>query len=141
MSPGVAGADGHAVQRHRSDSSPVNHYVIFRQTDLASSTAWQPGASGKNWAHTLFSGGTAFAKCTVGLADVAAAGTTPSYPTSATSPRAERVTNRFLRAGIPVIAALLVTVAITGPAQASSPVPYTDPPHRVLGPCTATATR
>ena len=52
--------------------------MIFRQSDLTSSTVWQPG-SGKNWAATLFSGGTAFVKGTAGLADIAAAGTTPSY--------------------------------------------------------------
>ncbi len=77
IAPGVKALTG-TPSSGSAYSSPVNHYVIFRQSDLTSSTVWQPG-SGKNWAATLFSGGTAFVKGTAGQADVAAAGTTPSY--------------------------------------------------------------
>ncbi len=77
ISPGVSALTG-TPSSGTAYSSQVNHYVIFRQSDLTSSTVWQPG-SGKNWAAALFSGGTAFVKGTAGLADIAAAGTTPSY--------------------------------------------------------------
>jgi hypothetical protein len=62
-------------------SSVVNHYVIFRQSDLASTTPMEPGGS-LNWAKTLFSnlGGTQpFFERATGQALIAAAGTTPKY--------------------------------------------------------------
>lgn len=78
IAPGVDGLSASAPDSGTAYNSPVNHYVIFRQSDLGSTTPWQPGSS-KNWAQTLFSGATAFARSTAGLADIAAAGTTPAY--------------------------------------------------------------
>jgi ABC-type phosphate transport system substrate-binding protein len=78
IDPGVDALTGSSPDSGSAYSSTVKHYVIFRQSDLSSATPWQPGSS-KNWVQTLFSGGTPFAKSTAGLADIAAAGTTPAY--------------------------------------------------------------
>jgi hypothetical protein len=74
INPGVSLVSGY--------SSPVNHYVIFRQSDASSTTPMEPGGS-RNWVQTLFSNPSApnspfFAK-SAGQALIAAAGTTPSY--------------------------------------------------------------
>lgn len=62
-------------------SSVVNHYVVFRQSDLASKTPMEPGGT-LNWAQTLFSnlGGTQpFFERGTGQALIAAGGATPKY--------------------------------------------------------------
>ena len=63
-------------------NSPITDYVIFRQSDAGSTTAFEPGSS-LNWVQTLFSDPSApgtpwFARAT-GKALVAAAGVTPVY--------------------------------------------------------------
>jgi len=62
-------------------SSPITDYVIFRNSDATSTTAFEPGGT-KNWVQTLFSdpGGSApfFAK-SAGQALIAASGVTPVY--------------------------------------------------------------
>jgi ABC-type phosphate transport system substrate-binding protein len=61
-------------------SSPIADYVIFRQSDLASTTAFEPGGT-KNWVQTLFSSasGTPLVKSAIGQSLIAASGVTPSY--------------------------------------------------------------
>jgi ABC-type phosphate transport system substrate-binding protein len=56
-------------------------YIVFRDSDKASTKPFQPGGT-KNWVQTLFSnaGGTApFVNTTAGKADIASGGATPSY--------------------------------------------------------------
>jgi hypothetical protein len=78
INPGVSGLTGTPPDHASAYSSQVNHYVIFRQKDATSTTAWQPGGT-KNWVQTLFSGTRPYFDSTVGLLDIAAAGTTPAY--------------------------------------------------------------
>jgi len=80
LTPGVSlltGATGDGTVY----SSPITDYVIFRQSDAASATPFQPGGS-LNWVQTLFSnpGGSApfFAK-PLGKSLIAASGVTPNY--------------------------------------------------------------
>jgi ABC-type phosphate transport system substrate-binding protein len=80
LTPGVAllsGTPGDGTVYN----SPITDYVIFRQTDAASTSPFQPGGS-LNWVQTLFSnpGGSApfFAK-PLGKSLVAASGVTPNY--------------------------------------------------------------
>lgn len=75
----IAGTPGDSNADYASE---VDHYVIFRQSDAASTTPMEPGGS-KNFVQTLFSNPSAptspfFAKST-GKALVAAAGSTPAY--------------------------------------------------------------
>ncbi len=62
--------------------SPITDYVIFRQSDAASTTPFEPGSS-LNWVQTLFSNPTtpttAWFDKPAGEALVQAAGVTPSY--------------------------------------------------------------
>ncbi len=55
-------------------------YAVFRQSDLASTTPWQPGAT-KNWVQVLLSSstGTPFFKSAAGQALIAAGGDIPGY--------------------------------------------------------------
>jgi ABC-type phosphate transport system substrate-binding protein len=73
---------GKAPNGSASLSATVDHYIIFRNSDLASSTPFQPGGS-LNWVQTLFSnpGGSKkpFVDTSVGQADIAAAGAVPAY--------------------------------------------------------------
>ncbi len=62
-------------------ASPITDYVIFRQSDATSTTAFEPGGS-KNWVNTLFSnpgGTTPFFGKSAGQSLVAASGVTPVY--------------------------------------------------------------
>jgi hypothetical protein len=61
-------------------STTIGHYVLFRESDLSSTTPWQPGST-KNWVKALFSdpAGSPYFKRAAGLALVASAGTTPAY--------------------------------------------------------------
>jgi ABC-type phosphate transport system substrate-binding protein len=84
LSPGIKTLVGTAPDGAASLSAAVVHYVIFRQSDATSSVAFQPGGT-QNWVTTLFtnlgvSGAPKpFFDTTAGLADIAAAGTTPAY--------------------------------------------------------------
>jgi ABC-type phosphate transport system substrate-binding protein len=56
-------------------------YIVFRNSDGASTKAFQPGGT-KNWVQTLFSnagGTTPFVNTTAGKADIASGGATPNY--------------------------------------------------------------
>jgi hypothetical protein len=55
-------------------------YAVFRESDVSSTTPWQPGST-KNWVKTLFldPSGTPFFKSPAGLALLAAGGITPGY--------------------------------------------------------------
>jgi hypothetical protein len=62
-------------------SSPITDYVIFRQSDATSTTAFEPGGT-KNWVETLFSnpgGSTPFFGKSTGQALIAASGVSPVY--------------------------------------------------------------
>jgi hypothetical protein len=78
INPGVATLTGTPPDAGSAYTSVVNHYVIYRQSDQNSTTSWQPGGT-KNWVQTLFSGTHPFFDTGAGLADIAAAGTTPAY--------------------------------------------------------------
>jgi hypothetical protein len=60
-------------------------YVVFRQSDLASASPFQPGGT-KNLIQTLFSGSSAYFKSGAGQALVAAAGATPGYSDCGVNP-------------------------------------------------------
>ncbi|HTW20502.1 MAG TPA: substrate-binding domain-containing protein [Mycobacteriales bacterium] len=82
LSPGISLLSGTPGDGNSAYASPVDHYVIFRQSDATSSAPMEPGGS-RNWVQTLFSNQSApsspfFAKGT-GQALIAAAGTTPVY--------------------------------------------------------------
>lgn len=53
-------------------------YFIVRDTDVNSTTIWQPGGT-KNWAKTLFSGTTSFIAKSSNAALLTSAGLTPAY--------------------------------------------------------------
>ena len=53
-------------------------YFIVRDTDVNSTSIWQPGGA-KNWAKTLFSGTTSFIARASNAADITSAGLTPAY--------------------------------------------------------------
>jgi ABC-type phosphate transport system substrate-binding protein len=81
INPGVSLLTGTAPDSGTVYSDAVNHYVIFRQSDLTSATPMEPGGS-LNWIQTLFSHGTGtppFFDRSAGEVLVAAAGTTPNY--------------------------------------------------------------
>jgi ABC-type phosphate transport system substrate-binding protein len=76
ISPGVKLLGGTGAY-----SSEVDHYVIFRQSDLSLATPMEPGGS-LNWVKTLFSntgGATPYFAKPAGQTLIAAAGTTPHY--------------------------------------------------------------
>jgi ABC-type phosphate transport system substrate-binding protein len=81
VDPGVSLLTGTPPQGGTAYNSPVDHYVVFRQSDTTSTTPMEPGGS-LNWIQTLFSnpGGTEpFFERSTGQALIAAAGTTPDY--------------------------------------------------------------
>ena len=62
-------------------SSPIHDYVIFRQSDVASTSPFEPGGT-RNWIQTLFSnptGTTPLVASAAGQALIASAGKTPNY--------------------------------------------------------------
>jgi streptogramin lyase len=69
-------------------------YVVFRQSDAASTTPWQPGGT-ENWADTLFlSSGvtTPYYDTAAAQADLLAAGLTPAYyPVGAANPNPDEI--------------------------------------------------
>ena len=82
LTPGVSLLTHKAPDNAAAYSTPVNHYVIFRQSDATSTTGMEPGSS-LNWVETLFSNpndptGPWFASAE-GQALVAAGGTTADY--------------------------------------------------------------
>ena len=70
LTPGVSLLTGY--------SSPVTDYVIFRQSDAALSTPFEPGGT-QNWVQTLFSGTRPFVDTPGGQALLTASGITPDY--------------------------------------------------------------
>ncbi len=70
LTPGVSLLSGY--------SSPVTDYVIFRQSDAALSTPFEPGGT-QNWVQTLFSGTRPFVDTPGGQALLTASGITPDY--------------------------------------------------------------
>ena len=84
LSPGVSLLAGPLVTGDAGNSvwsSAVNDYVIFRQSDAASSTPFEPGGS-LNFVQTLFSdpsGPTPYFDTAAGQALIAASGVTPYY--------------------------------------------------------------
>ena len=66
----------------RRTASPITDYVIFRQSDAASTTPLEPGGT-KNWVQSLFSNPagptTPFFARSTGAALVAASGVIPAY--------------------------------------------------------------
>jgi hypothetical protein len=82
LSAGVSLLTGTPADGNAPYVSPITDYVIFRQSDAASKTSFEPGSS-LNWVQTLFSNpadtsGPWFARA-AGQALVAAAGVTPVY--------------------------------------------------------------
>jgi ABC-type phosphate transport system substrate-binding protein len=79
LTPGVKALTATAPDGAAAYSSPLVHYILFRNTD-ASLAPWQPGST-KNWVQTLFSDptGLPFFKKPAGQALLAAAGITPLY--------------------------------------------------------------
>ncbi|MGD0883104.1 MAG: hypothetical protein ABSB09_16185 [Acidimicrobiales bacterium] len=59
-------------------NSPLTDYVLFRQSDAASTTPFEPGGT-ENWVQTLFSGTRPFVDTSGGQALIQAAGVTPVY--------------------------------------------------------------
>jgi hypothetical protein len=82
LSPGITLLTGTPGDTKPIYDSPITDYVIFRQTDAALSTPFQPGSS-LNWVETLFSDPssptTAWLDSSPGKALIAAAGVTPNY--------------------------------------------------------------
>jgi hypothetical protein len=80
LSPGVHGLQGAPPDGTDAYDNINGLYVVFRQSDAAIATPWQPGGT-KNWVQTLFSSasGTPYFKSAAGQALVAAAGGIPGY--------------------------------------------------------------
>ena len=80
LSSGVKVLSGTAPDGAASYSDTNGIYAVFRQSDLSSTTPWQPGAT-KNWVQALLSSvsGTPFFKSAAGQALVAAGGDIPGY--------------------------------------------------------------
>jgi hypothetical protein len=81
LSPGIKLLTGTAPDSNAFFSSVVNDYVIFRQSDVSSTTPMEPGGT-RNWIQTLFSypsGSTPFFAKSTGQALIAASGVTPVY--------------------------------------------------------------
>jgi ABC-type phosphate transport system substrate-binding protein len=80
--PASLNASGIKLERGAGAFSTVlPYYIIFRESDYASETPWQPGSS-LNWVQALFfnPGGPApYVKTAAGQALLAAAGVTPKY--------------------------------------------------------------
>jgi hypothetical protein len=82
LAPAVSLLTGTVVGSGTAYTSPITDYVIFRQSDAASTTPLEPGGT-KNWVQSLFSNPSApttpfFARST-GAALVAASGVVPAY--------------------------------------------------------------
>ena len=73
---GVAQSSG--IKLAGGYSGAITDYVIFRQSDAASTTPFEPGSS-KNWVQTLFSGTNPLVAKGSGQALIAASGVTPNY--------------------------------------------------------------
>lgn len=76
VSPGIALLTGSGTY-----SNTRGLFITYRDSDTASTTPFQPGGT-KNWVQTLFanSGGTTpFVASSAGQADIASAGSTPTY--------------------------------------------------------------
>lgn len=81
LTSGVSLLTGTAPDGSAAYASPVNDYVIFRQSDASITTPMEPGGS-RNWVETLFSnpgGAEPFVEKAAGKALIAAAGVTPLY--------------------------------------------------------------
>jgi ABC-type phosphate transport system substrate-binding protein len=82
LSAGIKLATGTPPDSGSTYSSPVTDYIIFRQSDTASTTPIEPGGT-LNWIQTLFSnpGGATqpLVETAAGQALIAAAGVTPVY--------------------------------------------------------------
>ncbi len=81
LSSGIKLLTGTAPDAGKVYSSAIADYVIFRQSDTASTTAFEPGGT-KNWVQTLFSnsGGSApLVASGIGQSLIAASGVTPNY--------------------------------------------------------------
>jgi len=80
LTPGVSLLSG-ATGDGTVYASPITDYVLFRQSDAASASPFQPGGS-LNWVQTLFSnpgGSSPFFAKPLGKSLVAASGVTPNY--------------------------------------------------------------
>jgi ABC-type phosphate transport system substrate-binding protein len=79
LTSGINDLTGTPTDANPVYSSPLTHYVIFRQSD-STIAPWQPGST-KNWSQVLFSdpAGQPFFKKSAGAALVASAGITPAY--------------------------------------------------------------
>lgn len=82
LSPGISLLTGAPGDSKSVYDSPITDYVIFRQSDAASTTPFEPGSS-LNWVQALFSDPTspttAWFDQPAGKSLVAAAGVTPDY--------------------------------------------------------------
>lgn len=81
LSPGISLLSATAGDGSASYTSPVNDYVIFRQSDASSTSPMEPGGT-RNWVQTLFSnpgGSTPFFAKSSGQALIASAGVTAFY--------------------------------------------------------------
>ncbi len=81
LSPGVSLLTATAPDASSAYSSPINDYIIFRQSDASSTAAMEPGGA-RNWVETLFSnpgGSEPFFEKSAGEALIAASGVTPFY--------------------------------------------------------------
>jgi hypothetical protein len=81
ISSGAVALTGTTPDGAAAYDSQIKHYVIFRQSDAASTTPFEPGGS-RNWVQTLFSnpgGSTPLVAKTSGQALIAASGATPAY--------------------------------------------------------------
>jgi ABC-type phosphate transport system substrate-binding protein len=81
LTPGVKILSGTTPDAGAYYNSPINDYIIFRQSDATDASPMEPGGS-RNWVKTLFSnsgGTTPFFGNSSGQALIAAAGVTPFY--------------------------------------------------------------
>jgi ABC-type phosphate transport system substrate-binding protein len=81
LTPGVKLLTATAPDGSAAYDSPVNDYVLFRQSDASSTAPMEPGGS-RNWVETLFSnpgGSQPFFEKAAGQALIAASGVTPLY--------------------------------------------------------------
>jgi hypothetical protein len=80
IAPNVKPLTGTPAGGGSAYTSTIGHYVLFRQSDAAIATPWQPGST-KNWVQALFSdpSGTPYFKRAAAGALISSAGTTYSY--------------------------------------------------------------